>query len=88
MTIAEHDIPPRWHITGRVLEVFAVDASTARMDATRQVHIAESLPPWKPLLRVTYAHTDASALAYAPSCGPASAARSSRRRQARRHDVR
>ena len=57
MTIAEHELPPRWHIAGRVLEVYAVDACTARMEATRRVHVDGRLPPWKPLLRVTYAHT-------------------------------
>ncbi len=59
MTIAEHEIPPRWHIAGRVLDVFAVDARTARVDATRHVHVVEGLPPWRPLLRVTYSHTAA-----------------------------
>ena len=57
MTIAEHDIPPRWHIAGQVIEVYAVDALTARMDAARQVRIVEGLPPWKPVSRVIYSHT-------------------------------
>ncbi len=57
MTIAEHDIAPRWHIAGRVLEVYAADARAARIDAARQVRIVEGLPPWKPVSRVIYSHT-------------------------------
>ena len=60
MTVAEHDVPPRWHIPARVLDVFAVDARTARLDATRHMHILGGLPPWRPLLRVTYRQTHAT----------------------------
>lgn len=59
MTIADHDVE-RWHIAGRTLTAYAVDADAARLDAARHVCIVEGLPPWRPLLRAVYRHTDAA----------------------------
>jgi len=59
--VAEHEVE-RWHIAGQVLKVWAVDARAARVYATRHVHVIEALPPWKPLLRMTYSHTTAERL--------------------------
>jgi hypothetical protein len=62
VTVAEHDVPPRWHIPAQVVKVYASDAKAARVSGTRAVQIAAGVPPMKPLRRITYPHTAASPL--------------------------
>jgi hypothetical protein len=65
VTVAEHDVPPRWHIPAQVLKVCAPDATSARAQATQAAHRAAGCPPWKPLLRISYPYTSATPLARA-----------------------
>jgi len=63
VSVAEHELPPRWRIEGQVLEVSAADERDARAAGTRAAHIAAGVPGWRPLLRQTYMQTSATPLA-------------------------
>jgi hypothetical protein len=58
--VAEHTVGGRYEIPATSLRVYAPDARAARVKATRQVHAVAGTPPWKPLLRATYLHTQAT----------------------------
>jgi hypothetical protein len=61
--VEAHDLHAgRWSIAEQVLEVQAINAIQARGHATRQLHVAAGVAPWRPLLRTTYVRTSATAL--------------------------
>ena len=62
VTVAEHDVPPRWRIERQTVKVCAVDATAARVTATRSAQIAAQVPPVRSLRAITYRHTTATPL--------------------------
>lgn len=60
VTVAAHDVPPRWSVPAQVVKVYAPDETTARVLAVQSVARDADLPPWKPALRVVYRHTAAA----------------------------
>jgi hypothetical protein len=60
VTVEEHTVAGRWRIDGQVLEVFAVDAVAARVEATRILHVRHAVAPWKPWARYSFLRTSAA----------------------------
>jgi hypothetical protein len=58
VTIHKH-VCSRWIIPATKIKLVAPDSDTARLFALRQVHGQQGLPPWRPLLRVSWPHTTA-----------------------------
>jgi hypothetical protein len=61
VTVADHRAG-RYHVPEQTLEVSAEDEREARATACRAVHVAASVPCWKPLLRESWPHTSARRL--------------------------
>jgi hypothetical protein len=60
VTIAEHDIPPRWHIPATQITVGAVTAESACHAVVRMAHIRAGVAPLRSLLALSmaYAHAE------------------------------
>jgi hypothetical protein len=59
VVVAGHTVA-RWTIGDEVLEVRAINEVGARVEATRAVHRAAGVAPWRPWLRFTYLRTSAT----------------------------
>ena len=59
VTIAEHEIPPRWTIPAAVIEVYALSAEQARIQAIRDAHVQQAVPPLRSLRRLSWPHVSA-----------------------------
>jgi hypothetical protein len=59
VTIAEHDIEPRWHIPARTVELGASTAESACSTVVRWAHIDAGVPPLRSMLALSLAHTHA-----------------------------
>ena len=62
VTIAGHDVPPRWRVERQTVKLCAVDATAARVTATRAAQIVAQVPPVRSLRAITYRHTTATPL--------------------------
>jgi hypothetical protein len=59
VNVEEHTVADRWHFDAQELEVFAVDATAARAEVTRILHIRAGVAPWRPWRRFTFVRTSA-----------------------------
>jgi hypothetical protein len=59
VTIAEHDVPPRWHVEAQGVTVGASTAEVACNAAVRTAHIVAGVAPLHSLLALSMAHTTA-----------------------------
>jgi hypothetical protein len=59
VTIAEHDIEPRWHIPARAVELAATTARIACSTAVRWAHADAGVPPLRSMLALSMAHASA-----------------------------
>jgi hypothetical protein len=59
VTIAEHDVPPRWHVGARTVTLGASTARIACSTAVRWAHADAGVPPLRSLLGVSMAHASA-----------------------------
>jgi len=59
VTIAEHDIPPRWHVDAQEVTVGAVTAESACNAAVRTAHVVAGVAPLHSLLALSLARTHA-----------------------------
>lgn len=57
VTIDAHDVPPRWHVPARTVELGAFTADGARESVARWAHVDAGVPPLRSLPRLTLAHT-------------------------------
>ena len=62
VTVAEHEVPPRWQVERQVVKVCAHDESEARMSTARAAQLVAEVPPMRSLRAVTYCHTTATPL--------------------------
>lgn len=56
VTIAAHDVPPRWYVPARVVELGSYTAGGARDQALRWAHIDAGVPALRSLLRLSVEH--------------------------------
>ncbi len=68
--VAEHDVPPRWHVPARVVEVPAADAGQACAFVIGWAHCDAGVPPWRPFVRHSLAFTTAERVGEAPAPAP------------------
>lgn len=57
-----HAIPPRWTIPKHTIKLVATGTRDARLCAIRWAHTDAGVPPWRPLIRVSWPHTSAKLL--------------------------
>jgi hypothetical protein len=62
VTVEAHEVA-RWSVEEARLEVYAINDTDARIQATREVHRQAGVPPWKPWMRRTYLRTSATPMA-------------------------
>ena len=62
----QRHICSRWILAKQTIELVAVSEDHARLTALRQVHGQQGLPPWKPLLRISWPITTAKRTDTAP----------------------
>jgi len=61
VTVAEHDVAPRYHVPARTVDVYALTAREARLRVLRWAHGDAGVPPWKPCVRVSWPNVSAKA---------------------------
>jgi len=59
VTISAHDIPPRWDVPARTLELGASTAESACRTVARWAHIDAGIPPLRSMLAVSMEHASA-----------------------------
>lgn len=59
VTIAEHDVPPRWSIPAHTVTLGASTARIACSTAVRWAHCDAGVPPLRSLLAVSMEHASA-----------------------------
>src|SRR2546428_118972 len=79
--LAAHDLPPRWRIPARTVELPAADVEDAARQVIRWAHSDAGAPPWRPLVRASLAFASAR-----PVDGRAVNRAGGSERQARSHE--
>lgn len=63
VTIAAHDVPPRWHVPARTTLTGSPTAEMACRFAAQEAHRDAGVPPMRSLLRQTLPHVKATLIA-------------------------